>query len=37
MDIFNQPEVLERYLLDRSTSEDSLLTELSRHTFVSGK
>jgi len=34
MDIFSQPELLERYLENHSTGEDPVLTELSRHTHL---
>ena len=34
MDIFSQPELLERYLENHSTGEDPVLAELSRHTYL---
>lgn len=34
MDIFSQPELLERYLENHSTGEDPVLAELSRHTHL---
>jgi len=34
MDVFNQPEIFERYLLDHSSPEDTVLEELSRHTYL---
>lgn len=34
MDIFSQPELLERYLENHSTVEDSVLAELNRHTHL---
>ncbi|MCP4310030.1 MAG: O-methyltransferase [Bacteroidetes bacterium] len=34
MDIFSQPEILERYLEAHSSDEDPVLTELSRHTHL---
>lgn len=34
MDIFSQPEILERYLETHSTNEDPVLAELARHTHL---
>ena len=34
MDIFNQPEVLNTYLMDQSSPEDPVLAELTRHTYL---
>ncbi len=34
MDLFSQPEILERYLEMHSTAEDPVLAELSRHTHL---
>lgn len=34
MEIFNQPEKLNKYLVDQSSPEDPLLTNLTRHTYL---
>lgn len=34
MDLFSQPEILERYLEMHSAAEDPVLAELSRHTYL---
>jgi len=34
MEIYSQPEMLERYLETHSTSEDPVLAELTRHTYL---
>ncbi len=34
MELFSQPEILERYLEKHSTDEDPVLAELSRHTYL---
>jgi len=34
MEIYSQPEMLERYLEAHSTSEDPVLAELTRHTYL---
>ncbi len=34
MDLFNQPEVVEQYLLSHSSPEDPVLAELTRHTYL---
>ncbi len=34
MELFSQPEILERYLENHSSPEDPVLTELSRHTHL---
>ncbi|MEN8157799.1 MAG: O-methyltransferase [Bacteroidota bacterium] len=34
MEIFNQPELLERYLVEHSTGEDPVLAELTRYTYL---
>ncbi len=34
MEIFNDPEKVERYLSDHSTPEDPVLSELTRHTYL---
>ncbi|MEN8229885.1 MAG: O-methyltransferase [Bacteroidota bacterium] len=34
MDIFNQPEVLDKYLMDQSSPEDPVLAKLTRHTYL---
>ncbi|MFO7670816.1 MAG: O-methyltransferase [Bacteroidales bacterium] len=34
MELFSQPEMLERYLETHSTSEDPVLAELTRHTYL---
>lgn len=35
MDIFNQPEVLDKYLMEQSSPEDPVLADLTRHTYLS--
>lgn len=34
MDLFRQPEIVERYLEDHSSPEDPVLAELTRHTYL---
>ncbi len=34
MDIFNQPETIEKYLVDQSSQEDPVLAELNRQTYL---
>lgn len=34
MELFNDPELLDRYLLEHSSQEDPVLKELSRHTYL---
>lgn len=34
MELFHHPELLDRYLLEHSSEEDPLLTELARHTYL---
>ena len=34
MDIFNQPEVINKYLVDHSSTKDPVLAELTRHTYL---
>ena len=34
MDLFSQPELLDRYLEEHSNKEDPVLSELSRHTYL---
>jgi caffeoyl-CoA O-methyltransferase len=34
MELFQHPELLDRYLLDHSSEEDPVLTELARHTYL---
>jgi len=34
MELFSQPELLDRYLIDKSSPEDPILAELSRHTYL---
>jgi predicted O-methyltransferase YrrM len=34
MDLFNDPESLDRYLLEHSSQEDPVLQELARHTYL---
>lgn len=34
MDLFSQPELLDRYLEEHSSKEDPVLSELSRHTYL---
>ena len=34
MEIFSQPELLDKYLIDQSSPEDPILAELSRHTYL---
>ena len=34
MDLFNQPDVFDRYLESHSSPEDPVLSELSRHTYL---
>lgn len=34
MDIFNQAEIVDKYLSEHSTPEDQVLTELTRHTYL---
>ena len=34
MELFQHPELLDRYLLEHSTEEDPVLTELARHTYL---
>ena len=34
MELFNQPEVVDKYLLNHSSPEDPVLAELTRHTYL---
>jgi len=34
MELFNDPELLDRYLLEHSSQEDPVLKELARHTYL---
>lgn len=34
MELYHQPELLDRYLLEHSTPEDPILKELARHTYL---
>ena len=34
MDLFTNPELLDRYLEEHSSQEDPVLSELSRHTYL---